>query len=430
MTAMRFLFLVFILFAVQTAFSDTIIRFSEAKPPYLTVGPTIAKLEYADNSILNDDVNKLWIDGERNGFPLIESDPLYDDYVYVTFIYRSSETNIDVKLFIPGIYDENRFGDLKMYRLGNTDLYFRCYLLPNDVCLSYRFDVKSNKTGKTVKYLDEFNRNRIPKGERREYSYSVLDLSRNNIDWNEKRHTNTGSVVDTFKFTAKSLNNTRDVYVYLPPGYDKSQINVYPVIWLFDAFVYMNRVEVPVVLDNLIAERKIKPVVAVMIDNPTSTSRYTEYPLNFEFRNAFVSEFVPFIRDKYKISVNPNENIIGGMSYGGLNAAFTAFYRPDIFGKVLSQSGSFWRDLNLKDTNNNEIRNDWLIRQFRSNEKRNLKIFLDWGLQENMVLGSNRTFVKILAEKGYDFKFVEFNGWHNWANTRRTFPVGLMFLME
>lgn len=394
----------------------------------MTVSPTIAKLENMDNFSLNNEVNKLWLEAEKTGLPLIEKDSLYDDYVYVTFIYRSSTSNYEVKLFIPGIYDENRFGDLKMYRLKNTDLYYRTYLLPNDVCMSYRFDIQSVKAGKITKELDAYNRNRIPKGERKDFSYSVLDLSKYGTDWCEKKHYNTGSSVDSFTMKSNLLNNSRDVYVYLPPDYDKTK--EYPVIWLFDAFVYMNRVEVPVVLDNLITEKKIKPVIAVMFDNPDKESRYAEYPLNFQFKNAFISEFVPLIKNRYKISSNPNDNIIGGMSYGGLAAAFIAFYHPDMFGKVLSQSASYWRDLKLKDFNDNEVRNDWLIRQFNENSKRNIIFFLDWGLQENMVLGSNRTFVKILDKKGYKFKFTEFDGWHNWANTRRTFPVGVMYLIN
>ncbi len=425
---MKFSFLIFTLLFFQTIFSQNTIRFSEAKAPYMTVSPTIAKLENMDNFSLNNEVNKLWLEAEKTGLPLIEKDSLYDDYVYVTFIYRSSTSNYEVKLFIPGIYDENRFGDLKMYRLKNTDLYYRTYLLPNDVCMSYRFDIQSVKAGKITKELDAYNRNRIPKGERKDFSYSVLDLSKYGTDWCEKKHYNTGSSVDSFTMKSNLLNNSRDVYVYLPPDYDKTK--EYPVIWLFDAFVYMNRVEVPVVLDNLITEKKIKPVIAVMFDNPDKESRYAEYPLNFQFKNAFISEFVPLIKNRYKISSNPNDNIIGGMSYGGLAAAFIAFYHPDMFGKVLSQSASYWRDLKLKDFNDNEVRNDWLIRQFNENSKRNIIFFLDWGLQENMVLGSNRTFVKILDKKGYKFKFTEFDGWHNWANTRRTFPVGVMYLIN
>ena len=46
--------------------------------------------------------------------------------------------------------------------------------------------------------------------------------------------------------------------------------------------------------------------------------------------------------------VKKEKNIIDGMSYGGLAAGFMAFHHPDIFGKVLGQSSSFWRDFEYK----------------------------------------------------------------------------------
>ena len=423
------LLITFFFLCCSLAFTQENVRFAETRPPYMSVSPTMKKLEETKKENLEEQLSAFLAQCKKDGLPLIEKNAVYADYVYVTFIYQNTEKYTDIKLFIPGIYDEYRFGDMKMYQLHNTDLYYRTYLLPNNICISYRFDVK-NKKGATIKELDKFNSNRIPKGDSRSYSYSVLDLSKFGEDWCETKHYNTGSRVESFVHENNSLNNKRDIYVYLPPNYDKDKPNGYPVVYLFDAFVYMNRVEVPVVLDNLITEKKIEPIIAVMLDNPTSNSRYTEYPLNFEFKDAIVSEFIPLIQKRYNVSTNPQKTVIGGMSYGGLAAAFFAYYHPDIFGNVLSQSGSFWRDLELKDLHGNEFRNDWLPYQFLSTEKKDITFFLDWGLQENMVLGSNRNFVKILDKKKYKYHFVEFNGWHNWANTRRMFPIGLMFLLN
>jgi enterochelin esterase-like enzyme len=118
------------------------------------------------------------------------------------------------------------------------------------------------------------------------------------------------------------------------------------------------------------------------------------------------------------------------MSYGGLASAFMAYYHPDIFGKRISQSGSFWRDFEYLDSEGEWFRYDWLINQYLTSEKKQLKIFLDWGLQENWVLDSNRKMVKVLINKGYDLKFIEFNGWHDWSNSRKTFAKGLLYLFE
>ncbi len=424
----RFKMIFIILLICQVGFSQDRIRFTEIHPPYKTISPTIAKLQKLNSDSLSHGVNQLWIKIKNEGSPLIEKDSLYDDYLYMTLIYQDSAEDKDIGFDVFGIYDEYRFGDMKMYRLKDTDLFYRCYMVPNDICFSYGFNVKDTLTGKSIYDIDKYNENRIPTGTKQNFSYSVLDLRQNEPDWNKKRHENTGSKVDTIVFDSKIMNNSRNIFIYLPPGYRQQRKSKYPVIYLFDSFIYLNRVEVPNMLDNLIKEGKIEPMLAVMIDNPAGV-RNIELPLNFDFKQFIVEELVPFVRKKYNTSMNPAENLIGGISYGGLAATFTAFYHPDIFGKVLSQSGSFWRDLELNDNNGNEIRGDWLINKFLVEENKGLKIFLDWGLQENWCLQSGRRLIRVLNQKGYKYKFIEFNGWHDWSNSRKTFPVGLMYLL-
>ena len=417
------------LFISQSVFSQDQIKFAEVCAPYMTVSPTIIKLQGLDSDSLSQEVSKLWIKIKSEGSPLIEKDSLYDDYLYMTLIYQDSTENKDIRFEVFGIYDEYRFGDMKMHRLKDTDLCYRCYMIPNDICFSYRFQVTDTLTGKSFYDIDKYNEDRNPTGVRRNYSYSVLDLRQNELDWNKKRYENTGSNVDTIVFDSKIMNNSRDIYVYLPFGFNQQQKSKYPVIYLFDSFLYLNRIEVPNILDNLIKEGKIKPMLAVLIDNPDG-KRNIEMPLNFNFKQFVVDELVPFIRKKYDTSLNPTENIIGGISYGGECAAFVAFYHSDIFGKVLSQSGSFWRDLELTDNYGNEIRNDWLINKFLVEENKDLKLFLDWGLQENWCLQSGRRLTRVLDKKGYNYKVMEFNGWHDWSNSRKTFPVGLLYLLK
>ena len=420
-----FLFLIF----SQTGFSQDRIRLVETRPPYKSVSPTISKLQKLNSDSLSRELNKLWVKIKNEGSPLIEKDSLYDDFVYMTLIYQDSTENKDISFEIFGIYDEPRFGDMKLHRLKGTDLFYRCYMIPDDICFSYRFNVKDTLTGKSIHDIDKYNENRIPTGTNRNYSYSVLDLRQNEPDWNKKRYENTGSKVDTIVFDSKIMNNSRDVYVYLPSGYNQQQKLKYPVIYLFDSFIYLNRVETPNILDNLIKEGKIEPMIAVMIDNPDG-KRNIELPLNFDFKQFIIDELVPFIRKKYNTSLNSAENIIGGISYGGECSAFIAFHHPDIFGKVLSQSGSLWRDLDWYDVNGDDYRGDWLINRFLVEEKKPLKIFLDWGLQEDWCKGSGRRLTRVLDKKGYKYRFVEFNGWHDWSNSRKTFPVGLLYLLK
>jgi enterochelin esterase-like enzyme len=185
---------------------------------------------------------------------------------------------------------------------------------------------------------------------------------------------------------------------------------------------------VPTILDNLITAGKIEPLIAVILDS-YRTTRDTLLPLNFKFKDEFVSEFIPAIRSRYHASARPEQNIIGGMSYGGLAAAFIAFYHPDMFGNVLSQSGSFWRGAQLEDAPDDWLRFDWLIGQYASADNKKIRLYLDWGLLDGWIMESGRRMAKALARKGYGLRYVEFNGWHDWANSRKTFGDGIIYLL-
>jgi enterochelin esterase family protein len=405
------------------------IEFKEVRNIYKSVSPKISEFQNLSKVEKELAIIELLKNESNQSFPLIEIDSLYSDYVFATFIFLDTAQNHQIEFEVFGIYDEHRFGDKKLYRLDSTDFYYRTYMIPNDLCLSYRFILTDTVNGTKQTVTDPLNNDLIPKGERKGYSWSVLDLRKHEIDWNTRRHGNLGSKLDTFKFTSNLLDNTRNIYVYLPSDYEKTT-KKYPVIYLFDSFIYLNRVEVPNVLDNLIFENKIEPMIAVFIDNPTRISRDYELPMNPIFKDFVVKELIPKIKKQYRITDLPDQTIIGGMSYGGLAATYIGFDCDSIFGKVLSQSGSFWRDTigDLKYANMN--RTDYMINRFIKEDKRKIKIFLDWGLQEDMVYGANRKFVRILDQLDYDFKFIEFNGWHDWSNSRKTFSNGLLYLTD
>ena len=403
-------------------------KFKICRAPYKSISPFVSNLLEIDSNQLKIEAEKIWELGKQEGFPIIEKDPSFDDYVYLTLLYQDSTDHKEISFKMFGIYDEYRFGDMKMHRLAQTDLYYRSYIIPNDLCFSYRYKILDTLSGEYTYNIDKFNSDRIPKNIIKKSSYSVLDLDPPKEDWNAARYDHLTSKVDTIMFESIILNNERKVHIYLPPDY--SDQKNYPIIYLFDAHIYMNRVQVPNILDNMISEGLIEPMMAVMIANPTSSSRYKELPLNFEFKSFLIEELVPYIRKNYHSSTLPKDNYIGGISYGGLASTFIAYYHPDVFGKVISQSASYWRGLELADKFDNEVRSDWLIDKINQEENRNIKLFLDWGLQENMVLGANRKFAQILSKKGYDFKFQEFNGWHDWSNSRKTFPNALEFLTK
>ncbi|MGD1840245.1 MAG: alpha/beta hydrolase-fold protein [Thermonemataceae bacterium] len=408
---------------------DDSLTFRQVNNIFNASSPTIAEFKKLTKADRVKAVNNLLDRHQEKGFPLIEQDSLLDGYVYVTFVHIDSTHQNDITFNVFGIYDEYRFGDKKLYRLASTDLYYRTYIVPDDLCFSYRLYYANRVTGKKSKMSDPLNPNLIPSGERKDMSWSALDLRTNEDSWYVEGNHHQSGTIDTLKLESKLLSNSRNIYVYLPPEYNTSK-EKYPVIYLFDPYIYLNLVEVPNVLDNLIYQQEIDPMIAVFIDNPSQSARSKELPLNAQFKDFFVTELLPFIKDRYHITDLVDETIIGGISYGGLAATYIAFEHPDVFGKVLSQSGSFWRDTTLTDGGEDWIRGDYLTKQFQIQEKRDLKLYLDWGLQENWCKASGRRLVQVLKDRNYEFTFTEFNGWHDWSNSRKTFPDALRYLLE
>lgn len=71
-------------------------------------------LNYAD---LNKKVDFFF--RNHNKFPLIEIDSLYNDYLYITFIYRDTSKNKKIEFDIFGNYEDRNLGDRKLKRLNN-----------------------------------------------------------------------------------------------------------------------------------------------------------------------------------------------------------------------------------------------------------------------------------------------------------------------
>lgn len=204
----------------------------------------------------------------------------------------------------------------------------------------------------------------------------------------------------------------------------------------------MNNLQAPVTLDNLISMNRIPPVVAVFVGSRMG-GRDDELACNEAFIDALAQEIVPWVRSNYHVAREPERTIIAGYSLGGLTAACAALRHPDVFGNVLSQSGSFW----WKPVG--EFEGEWLAKQFASRPTARVKFYLDVGLLEMGTGGNatpnwvqtdripygpsmivvNRHMRDVLKLKGYTVHYAEVGGAHNAINWRGTFADGLLALI-
>ena len=241
--------------------------------------------------------------------------------------------------------------------------------------------------------------------------------------------------VEKHRYKSAALNNEREIAIYLPPQYSP-QAEPYPLLVVFDEEEYLTLVPTPTILDNLIAEGRIPPVIALLVSNAPG-ARDRELPCNPEFSRALVTELLPWAHGLYHFTSDPRHTVVAGSSAGGLAAACSGLWHPEAFGNVLSQSGAFHRTPpSGSDTTDSSTEPNWVARQFISSPKKALRFYLDAGSAEfnatggaDSILFCTRTLRDVLLAKGYEVHFQEFAGGHDYLGWRGTLADGLIALM-
>jgi len=169
--------------------------------------------------------------------------------------------------------------------------------------------------------------------------------------WQQMRNVPHGEI-QAFDYQSKSLNKDREAVVYLPPGYASSQER-YPVLYLLhgaggDEKTWNARMDANVILDNLIADGKLEPLVVVMPYGYTSRLPAGEqrrgaagYKQDMEeFAVDFVSDLVPLVESRYRVVADREHRAIAGLSMGGGQSLAIGLTHPDMFHSVASFSAA------------------------------------------------------------------------------------------
>jgi len=234
------------------------------------------------------------------------------------------------------------------------------------------------------------------------------------------------------KLRSENLKEERPFSIYTPPGYDPKN-GSYGLLVLFDGQDFRGPMPIPTILDNLIAAKKIHPLVAILVDNLNEASRDRDLECYPPFADFLAKELVPWAHQRYRFSAEPERTIVGGVSLGGLNAAYCARRYPEVFGNVLSQSGAFgyfpgWEDPGVTSFSPAGS----LIREFVTTPKLPIKFYLEAGLFESdcadPLLAQNRRLRDVLEAKGYSVVYSEFAGGHDFISWRGSVADGLMAL--
>jgi predicted alpha/beta superfamily hydrolase len=221
--------------------------------------------------------------------------------------------------------------------------------------------------------------------------------------------TSTLNLVRHEGFHSAFLPDDRHVTVYLPPGYDPTADDRYPVLYLHDgqnlfdpaaAFKKGEHWRVGETATALIEARRIPPLIIVGVDN-TGPKRLFEYTHTHDRRRGgggadaygqlLVQELKPFIDQTYRTRPDPATTGLGGSSLGGLVSLYLGLKYPDVFSRLAVMSPSVWWDRRS------------ILRHVRdARPKPRLRIWVDIGTREGRYHVDNAQLLKVGLMK---------NGW-------------------
>lgn len=376
-------------------------------------------------------VDKFWADLKGKS-PIVEPYPGDPQTVLMTFVLRTKAPY--VALF--GAVD---FREKPMVRIGDSDLHYLTARVPIDSRLDYafmatdgpgefhapfrpdrtpdpRWGKKQTDPNNPMTHFD-FSRVELPGAPPQPYITPKPDVAK-------------GTITE-IKLDSAAMKESRRVGVYTPPDYDPKK--TYPLVVAFDGELYglepLTMLPLTTILDNMIAEKKIPPVVAALVANQGVRDRdLTGSPA---FSAFLATELVPELRAKYRAGTTAADTIVTGSSFGGLCSMYTGFQNPEVFGNVLSQSGSFqFKKGSIGVDVSDLVEGGWLIRDVAAAPKKPLRVYLDAGRFEQDLTASNRQMRDVLIAKGYPLTYQEFSGGHDYWWWRGTISDGLIALLK
>jgi enterochelin esterase-like enzyme len=238
-------------------------------------------------------------------------------------------------------------------------------------------------------------------------------------------------------FNSRVMGGKRTYGVSLPPGYAESPDQRYPVIFLLHgghgtprSWFEKEKGSVLTTLQKLYGANKLPPSIIITPDGyderGTTGLRDPEYidGPNGRMATHIGSELVKVVQSRYRTLPAPNYWAIGGLSSGGWGALNIGLHYTEHFSILFSHSGYF-RDKTGPGNSPIDI-----VKTLSTQERQNLKIYLDTGKSDSAVLSQNRQFHAVLNQLKIKNVLREFPGEHTWRYWRQHLTDALMFVDE
>jgi enterochelin esterase-like enzyme len=232
-------------------------------------------------------------------------------------------------------------------------------------------------------------------------------------------------------YDSETLNLTRKMLVYTPPGYESSTES-YPVLYLLhggggDEEAWSTLGTAPNILDNLINSGKAKPMLVVMTNgNPNQAAANTITPTipaedlpvggmgSMLFEKSLVADVIPYIESHFRVKNDKKNRALTGLSMGGLQTINTSLQHPALFDYygVMSMGfadlSRFGIEVNISDRDT----------QIKALKKSNPSLYWIACGKDDFLFQSVITMRSELDKNKFDYVYRESEGGHTWTNWR------------
>ena len=211
----------------------------------------------------------------------------------------------------------------------------------------------------------------------------------------------------------------REIFVYIPAGYRAD--TEAPLLVVQDGRDYVARVATA--LDNLIAQHRVPPMIAVMIQSGGGDAQGSKRGLEYDtvsgrYAESVEEEVLPRVARLYHVrfSRNPNARATMGGSSGAAAAFAMAWFHPEWYRKVLSYSGTFVNQASPADSTTPDGAWDFHARLIPQSPSKPIRVWMEVGEKDlhwqdpesthhNWPMANDRM-ASALKAKGYDYQYV------------------------
>jgi len=424
------------------------------------ISPTISKLINDINNGNESAIDEFWQKIKKDGTPIIETIKNDEKHKLVTFIVRAEKDTRNIVIICALADQYDVISNNICENIENTEIFYKSFKVLNGTRAIYtisknnsllyegfyenlmtNWDTCSPDPFNSKKFVQRYRREKI----RFEIEYSVLEMpDAKPRRWTLPNDKITPRKVEEKDFYSKILNMNRKIWIYIPHDFNKKK-ELYHFLVVFDGKAFLDFTQTPIILDNLQAEKKIPPIVAIFIHNYSGFQRGKDLNCYPPFAEFITKELTPWAQENYHVSNDPEHSVVLGSSSGGLLASFIGYKYPETFGNILSQSGFYaWYPGNIwfqrsrhfygKDfihwwTKEDEQEEEWLTKQFMRSKKLPLKFYINVGNLETRAIYWVRNFRDMLQKKGYMYYYEEYPGGHEYISWREQLPEGLIYLI-